>query len=507
MTYFKVEEISKKFENTIALNNVSFEIGQNQIIGLIGENGAGKSTLLKIIAGIEHSDKGLIWLKGNQIRPKDYADATAKGITMVFQEQSLVPNIKVYENLFLANEKIFESFKILNQKMMVRKAEEILNSVGLDYIDPQKTTGSYDFSSRQMIEIAKAITIPTVLGIKDPLILFDEPTASLNHNEVEVLFEKMRLLKTRATMIFVSHRLEEIKKICDTIIIFKDGMLIDTVSPEMDEAEIHRLMVGRKRDSEFYKEQEQLDCSCGINGMAVEGLTKRNMFEDVTFQIKQGEILGIGGVLGCGKSELGKVLSGYIKPDAGRIIYDNLENSYSSVSKAIQHGIGYVPSERHKEGVILSMSIKWNLTLAALEKIYYNFFPFINHKSEKNKVQHFCGELKIKSSSINSEVSKLSGGNQQKVVIGKWLFADLNVLILDNPTRGVDVGAKEEIYTIIRELVKNKKISIILITDDLLELIGLSNRILIMKDKKIVQFIDAPANNKPDESAIVQYMV
>lgn len=505
-SYFEMNNVSKRFDNTVALSNINLTIDQNQIVGLIGENGAGKSTFLKIIAGIERSDTGTVWFKGKQIRPKNYADAVSMGITMVFQEQALVPNIRVYENLFLANEHLFERCKILQKKVMIRRAEEVFSSMGLEYIDPRKPTSFYDFSTRQMIEIARAISIPQILGFDNPLILLDEPTASLNHDEVDLLFEKVSLLKDRATVIFVSHRLEEVKKISDSILVFKDGIFVDRVSPTLAESEIHKLMVGRERDVMFYREQDQLE-EHSEEVMKVENLSRRNEFEDVTFQLKKGEILGFGGVLGCGKSDLGRCLSGYTRADSGHIIYNGKKNSYRSIHSAIRQGIGYIPAERHRESIILSMSIKWNMTLSRIEKLYSKFLPFINFKKERVETKHYIKELNVKTKSEKESIDRLSGGNQQKVVMGKWFFAQSDLLILDNPTRGVDVGAKYEIYTILRDLVKNKNMSIILISDDLLELIGISNRILLMKDKKIVKTIDSPSNNKPSERDIVQYMV
>lgn len=507
MTYFKADGISKRYGKTIALDDVTFKFESGQIVGLIGENGAGKSTLLKIISGIEQADRGHVFINDKIVAPKNYAHSASLGITMVFQEQSLIPNIKVFENLLLSHEHLFEKFKILNKGRMIEKAKEILESVDLGYIDPTKTTDSYNFSTRQMIEIARAIAVPSVLGIKHPLILFDEPTASLNHDEVEILFEKMRLLKDRSTIIFVSHRLEEIRKICDTIVVFKDGKVVDTISPDTTESDIHKLMVGRIRNNEFYKEDEQIDDLNKKSAFSAKNLSKNKMFENVSFDVSEGEILGIGGVLGCGKSELGKVLAGYYKKDAGEIFRYGQQINYSSISKAIKKGIGYIPAERHKDGIILPMSIKWNLTLAAVKDICYRSTKILNYRLEKNIAQKYCSDLNIKMKNIESQASDLSGGNQQKVVIGKWLFACPKVLILDNPTRGVDVGAKEEVYSIIRELIKKEKMPIILITDDLLELIGLSNKILIMKDKKINQLVEAPRWNKPKEDQIVRFMV
>ena len=505
-SYFKTVGLSKRFDNTVALDDINLTFDMNQVVGLIGENGDGKSTFLKIVAGIERSDKGYFIFKGKQISPKSYSDAVSMGITMVFQEQALVPNLLVYENLFLANEYLFEKFKVLQKREMIRKAEEVFASVGLEYINPKKVTSSYSFHTRQMIEIARAMNIPQILGIENPLVLLDEPTASLNHNEVDTLFEKVNILKKTATVVFVSHRLDEVKSISDSILVLKDGCLIDRVKPDLDENEIHKLMVGRDRDVKFYRENEQReDLSKEI--MSVKNLSRKNDFENVSFELREGEILGIGGVLGCGKSELGKCLLGFTRSDSGSISYLGKEKNYRSVNESIKQGIGYVPAERHRESIILSMSVKWNMTLSKINKLYTKFLAILDLKKEKREVRRFVEDLNIKLRNIRDPISQLSGGNQQKVVIGKWLFADLKMLILDNPTRGVDVGAKYEIYTILRELVKKSNMSIILITDDLLELIGMSNRILIMKDKKVVKTIKSNIEDKPSENEVVKYMV
>jgi ribose transport system ATP-binding protein len=499
--------LSKKYGNTVALDNVDIKIHQGEIVGIIGENGAGKSTLLKLISGIQKPDKGDIYFYDKKIKPNNYNEATKIGISMVFQEQALIPNLKVYENIFISHEKRYERFGVVDQAKMAEQAREILNFMGLKNINPHKVIIDYNFSTRQMIEIARAISIPRMLGIEHPLILLDEPTASLSLQEIELLFEKMKFLKEYASMIFVSHRLSEVRRICDRIYVFKDGKNIQEISPHVSEEKIHQLMVGRERDQEFYKEYLQNTNISNEPILRVENLTKKGFYENINLSLNKGEIVGIGGVLGCGKNELIRTIAGIIKPDQGSIYLDNKKTNFKSIKDAIHNGIGYVPSERHREGIILFQPVKWNLTLCFLERFFLKYLKILDLSSEKRITESYIKTLNIKTPSMNSLAYDLSGGNQQKVVIGKWLFSKLDILLLDNPTRGVDVGAKEEIYEIIRNLVMEKNISIILVTDDLLELIGLSNSIILMKDGKITKKIDAPSKQKPMEQELVKYIV
>lgn len=506
-TICSVKGITKKFGNTIALKNIDLTINKGEILGIIGENGAGKSTLLKVLTGIQQPNAGSITFHGKEIKPKNYFEAVLLGITMVFQEQALVPNLKVYENLLLSQEKRFEKYGILRQKQMIKYAKEILEFMELDDINPENNINYYDFSTRQMIEIAKAISIPRILGINGPLILFDEPTTSLSYKEVEKLYEKMKKIQSFASMIFISHRLNEVKQFCDRLYVFKDGENVTELSPDTSEESIHELMVGRKRDKQFYKEYLQNDDYSNEVILKVENLSRGGSYKNVNFTLRKGEILGVGGVLGCGKNTLGRTIAGITKQDKGEIFFENRLLNFKHIKNAINEGIGFIPAERHSDGIILYMPISWNITLTAIEKIMDKFLPFLNLTKENNIVRNCFKSLRIKSPGIKVYPAQLSGGNQQKVVIAKWLIADLKILILDNPTRGIDVGAKEEIYELIRNLAIEKQLSIILITDDLLELIGLSNKIIIMKNGEITNTIDSLSNNKPSEEELVKYMV
>jgi ribose transport system ATP-binding protein len=499
------ENITKSFPGVLALDNVSIEVKQGEIIGIAGENGAGKSTLLNIIAGIYQPDSGQLFLRTKLYSPLNYQQANRNGVFMVFQEQGLVPSLYVYENLFLANEGSFITKGILNKKRMIKEAADAMESLNLK-IDPTKLTWNYSFHERQMIEISKAFTLAKILEIEMPLILLDEPTSGLSDAEIATLFDKVKEYSERASFLFISHRLSELIELCDRLYIFKDGKNIESLSTEhTSEADIHEYMVGRKRESEFYREDLQIR-STGKEIFAVNGLMKEDAFSDVTFGLNRKEILGIGGIVGCGKTELGICLAGIEKLDRGSITIEGYDIHKVTLQNMMKRGVGYVPGDRKNEGIIGYLPVNWNVTLPSIPDIVLNGLPLLNIKRENEITRTFVSKFKIKTPRITTMCYSLSGGNQQKVLMAKWVAKNLKVIILDNPTRGIDVGAKEEIYKILRDLVE-QGLSIILITDDLLELIGLSNRIVIMKDGIITNEFESPPENKTTENELVKYMV
>lgn len=503
--YFKIEGLTKEFPGIKALDNIDLEIKEKEVLGLAGENGAGKSTLLGIIAGILKMDKGNMWIRGQKYCPENYNDANKNGVFMVFQEQGLVPSIYAFENLFLGHEKHFTKFGIINKSEMMRKSTKEIEKLGLE-INLNKLTRDYSFQQRQMLEIAKAFILAKTLNINLPLILLDEPTSGLNDSEINILFKKIHDLKDKATFIFVSHRLNELVHFCDRICILKDGKkTIILNKKDCDNDTIHEYMVGRKKRNNFYAENLQIKKDTEIV-FSTKKLEKNGKFKNVSFNIKGREILGIGGVIGCGKDSLGKCLIGLDKLDKGEIFIWNKKINKVNLQNMLDKGVGYVPRDRKEEGIIGYLSIKWNITLPSIKNICWKKLPLLNKKKEDQIAKEYIKKFAIKAKSINDLCCNLSGGNQQKVLISKWVAKNLRILILDNPTRGIDVGAKEEIYKIIRKLTV-EGLSIILITDDLLELIGLSNKILIMKDGQITSSIDVSLKNKPKEKEIVRYMV
>jgi ribose transport system ATP-binding protein len=504
----EVEGLTKRFGATLALDDVSLTFSAGEVLGLIGENGAGKSTLLKCLCGIHTADHGVIRMRGEEVRPRNYREATTLGISMVFQEQALVPNLSVAENIFLSHEERFEASGVLQFDAMAREAAQALAEMHLEGVDPRRQISEYSFATRQLVEIAKALTIPRMLGVDVPLILLDEPTSALSPTEAELLFERIRALSDRAAIVFVSHRLSELKAICDRMYVLKDGRVsADVRSADVSESEIHELMVGRKRDAEFYKETRQLTVGDGADvALAVRGLSLDGELDDVSFEVRAGEIIGIGGVVGCGKATVGRVLAGLERRYGGEISVNGRTRALSSVRAALSAGIGYLPAERHLEGLLLYFSVRWNIALPLLEGVTPSALHPIDDRAEKDRAAQIVERLRIKPPSVDALIHELSGGNQQKVVLGKWLARELPILVLDNPTRGVDVGAKEEIYEVLREVAADG-VTIVLITDDLLELIGLSNRILVMREGRVTHDVDAPADDKPSEVDLVRHMV
>ncbi|MBN2049704.1 MAG: sugar ABC transporter ATP-binding protein [Spirochaetales bacterium] len=503
--FFEIENVSKQFPGVQALENVDIKIKKNEILGLAGENGAGKSTMMKIIAGVYYRDNGYMRFNGEDYNPKNYREATSMGISMVFQEQNLVPNLFGYENIFLSHEEHFiGKNRVLNKKKMIERTHHHFDQFGLD-ANPTKPVASYSFHQRQLLEILRAFIISELYGIDSPLILLDEPTAALSEKERELLFSKIAEYSSRATFCLISHRLSEMMTHCDRIVVLKDGRNAGEVDPrEASVKDLHSMMVGREFSGDTYQVSVQKDELSEKNALAVENLNHAGRYEDVSFSLKRGEILGIGGLVGCGKKELGKDVYGIEEFDSGRVYVGDSPVDKVTIPSMVKRKIGYIPAERKGFGIIEYLPVGWNLTLPSIF-ILKSRIGTLSKEKEKRMIEKYIDEFSIKAKAGDMCFS-LSGGNQQKVVLAKWIARKLDILILDNPTRGIDVGAKEEIYSLMRAIVR-EGVSIIMITDDLLELIGLSNRIIIMKEGKITNQREAGKDNKPTEKELVQYMV
>lgn len=498
----EVRNISKSFPGVKALDGVDLAVKPNEIVGLVGENGAGKSTLLKILIGAYQPDEGDLVIRGEEVHIRSVKDAEDHGLAMVFQEQSLLPNLSVRENIFLGNEEQFTRLGMINWGKMDKEAKRQLEKVDLD-VNPTAYTGDLKFATRQMVELAR------VMSLEDrtqhaPIIILDEPTTVLEKNEIDLLFERIRSLKERASIIFVSHHLDEILELTDRVYVFKDGRKVaDRVTNETSERELHQLMVGRELKGEYYRQSKQITPTDQVV-MSIQGLTKEGQYEDFTLDLHQGEIIGLSGVMGSGREEVCRTVAGIIKPDQGQIIINGHPLKLGSPSESITSGIGYVPQDRGVEGLVLYLSIGPNITLPDLSSVIKR--GFLSHKGERELAESWIDRMVIKTPSAEALCLNLSGGNQQKVVLAKWLASKVKVFVLDHPTRGVDVGAKEEVYELIRELA-SQGISFLLIADTLEETIGLSNLILTMKDGHITQRIEAPSDNKPQPVDLIQHMM
>ncbi|MCJ7537897.1 MAG: sugar ABC transporter ATP-binding protein [Anaerolineales bacterium] len=498
----EVRNISKSFPGVKALDQVDLGVKPNEIVGLVGENGAGKSTLLKILIGAYQPDEGEFFIRGQVVKVKSVKEAEDRGLAMVFQEQSLLPNISVRENLFLGNEEQFLRFGVINWKQMDREAKRLLEKVELD-INPSAYTADLKFATRQMVELARVMSLEDRTN-HQPIVILDEPTTVLEKNEIDLLFQRIRSLKERASIIFVSHHLDEILELTDRVYIFKDGRNVaDRQTSETSESELHHLMVGRELKGEYYRLSKQITPADHVV-MSIQNLTKEGQYDDFSLDLHKGEIIGLAGVLGSGREEVCRTIAGLVNPDQGQILINNQPLSPGSPSESIKAGIGYVPQDRGVEGLVLYLSIGPNITLPDMSSVIKR--GFLSHKKEKELAESWIDRMAIKTPSANALCLNLSGGNQQKVVLSKWLASKVQVFVLDHPTRGVDVGAKEEVYELIRDLA-SQGISFLLIADTLEETIGLSNVILTMKDGQITQRIEAPSDNKPQPIELIQHMM
>ncbi|NWO18448.1 ribose ABC transporter ATP-binding protein RbsA [Leptotrichia sp. oral taxon 223] len=473
----ELKGVTKTFPGVIALDNVDFRVYKGRIMALAGENGAGKSTLMKVITGIYTKDKGEIVYKGKNINFSGITDSIEAGIGIIHQELNLLPELSIMENIFLGRE-IVNSIGKIDYKVMKMETLTILEKLGVDY-DPYTKVGKLSIAEQQMVEIAK------VLSQNAKLIIMDEPTDALTEKETEKLFKIIKELKeSGAGIVYISHRLKEIFEICDDITIFRDGKYIDEKEvSDIDENQLIELMVGRKLENYFPRDEIEL----GDEILEIKNISNKYV-HDVSFKLKKGEILGISGLVGAGRTELCKTLMGSIKKDSGEIILNRKNLKINSEEEALKQHLFYVSEDRKKDGLILGMSVKENMSLSAIRR-FENKFLKINFKKEEKLVDSYISKFKIKTPGMEQLIKNLSGGNQQKIAIGKALMTEPEILILDEPTRGIDVGAKRDIYLLINEL-KKTGISIILISSEMPEIIGLSDRILVMSNGKITAEFD-----------------
>ncbi|MFO7316993.1 MAG: sugar ABC transporter ATP-binding protein [Bacilli bacterium] len=464
--------ISKAFNGNAVLKNVQFNLKDGEIHALMGENGAGKSTLMKILGGIHSNDAGEIKVDGQPVHFKSPKDAEKHGIVIIHQELNILPDLTVAENLFLGKEKTF-GFGILKNKEMDQEAQELLAKLGLD-IHPKTRAGDLSVGKQQIIEIAKAI------ASNAKYIIMDEPTAALTDREIRTLFETIRELKAKGiSFVYISHRMEEIFSICDRITILRDGQYVGERNiPETNFDEIVAMMVGRELGERFPERKAEI----GDVKLEVQNLTVKGLFENVSFNVRKGEVVGMAGLMGAGRTEVAETIFGYRRAHGGDILIDEKKVSIKTPIDAMKHKIGYVTEDRKTKGLVLDFSIQENVSLANLKKVSSS--GVVNKEKETSLVNQYIQQLKIRTSSPKQSAKSLSGGNQQKVVLAKWLGTEPEVLILDEPTRGVDIGAKKEIYQIINDLAQ-AGVAILMISSELPEIIGMADRVLVMHEGKI----------------------
>lgn len=504
--FFEARGLTKSFGGGPVLADVGFVVPNNAVVSFVGENGAGKSTLFNILSGVVRADSGSMWLQGEEYKPTDYGQALAKGVSRVFQEQALVPNVPVCENLVLGQDAAFYKAGFIDYRSMVQAGQMIVDEAGID-VDVRRKCNSYDFSRRQAIEIARACIAPTILGgVDHPLILLDEPTSALDRRDEDAFFRLLDKVRKRASVIFVSHRLSEVVAVSDIIYVLKDGRIVTKINGcDADEKTLHGLMVGRDRVADHYCETSQLLIKDEQVVLDVQHLSCPGHYEGINLKVREGEIVGIGGLLDSGKSSLGKGIAGVEPPPSGKVALLGKEGVRPDICSFVNEGLGYVPAERLLEGIISPQFLIWNLTIPSAD-MYSNRFGIWRRRAEVRAATRFIEKLAIRSGHPRQLLMNLSGGNQQKVVLARWIQRRLRVLVLDNPTRGVDAGAKEEIYRLLRELT-HQGVAILLITDELLELIGMSNRIIILQNGRISGEYDATVDAKPTERELVAAML
>ncbi|ADQ08047.1 ABC transporter related protein [Caldicellulosiruptor hydrothermalis 108] len=482
----EVRNIDKYFGPVKVLNNVCLEIYKGEVRGLVGENGSGKSTLSSIIAGILQADGGKMFLKGNIYNPKSMIDAQTHGIGMVVQELGTVSNITVAENIFLGKVNNFKRFGIVDRKKLYKSAKEILERVGITDIDPAIPINFLNFEDRKLIEFAK------VVDENLELLILDETTTALSQKGREIVYDLVQKLKSQnKSVLLISHDLDEIMKVCDTLTVLRDGNVITELpKQEFEENKIKQYMIGREIKGHYYRPDAEGSHEEEVV-LKIKNLTTFRGVKNLSFEVHKGEILGIGGLSHCGMHELGRALFGAEKVLTGRVIHCKTGQEIKSPFAAMKLNIGYVSKDRDKESLVLADSIKNNIVAAGYDKVTTGKY-FIFPKTENKYVDEQIESLRIKCTSRNQYVQYLSGGNKQKVALGKWLARDPDILIVDCPTRGVDVGVKASIYQILYQMKKEGK-TIIMISEELPELIGMCDRIIILKDgRKTGEFKRSP---------------
>jgi ribose transport system ATP-binding protein len=494
--------VSKAFAGVQALDRVSVEVRPGEVVGLVGENGAGKSTLIRILAGVYRPDSGTLALDGKPLTLASPRDANLHGIGIVFQEQSLLANLTVAENIYLGQEKEFSRWGVILWPALRAAAKRQLEKVQLN-IDPATRTSHLSFAERQMVELAKALALEERTE-RHLVILLDEPTSVLEQREIDILFERVRALRSRASFVFVSHRLDEVLQISDRVYVMKDGKVVtEKPAAETSVPELHRLMVGRELHSEYYREARQQPPTANV-AMQAERLAVPGAYRNVDFTLREGEILGIAGVIGSGREELTRTLFGFLPHSTGKLVVAGKTVRLTSPDQAAALGIGYIPRERRVEGLVLTLPIVPNITLASLRTVMQA--GTIQSGKERRLAETWVEKLRVRTPGVDALCLNLSGGNQQKVVLAKWMNASSRVLIFDHPTRGLDVGAKEEVYDLMRTL-SEQGIAMVLTADTLEETIGLSHSILVMRDGEVTARFDAMPGSKPAQVDLIRHMV
>ena len=464
--------IDKSFGSNQVLKQAGFTLESGEVHALMGENGAGKSTLMKILTGVYTKDAGTVLVDGKEVNYKNPQEAEKAGIVFIYQELNVMFDLTVEENLFMGKE-IHGKFGICDKKAMQKKAQEALNTLGVN-ISPKTVMSELSVGQQQMVEICKALMADA------KVIIMDEPTAALTQSETVALFKVIESLRKKGvSMVYISHRMEEIFELCDRITVLRDGSYIGVKNiPETNMNEIVKMMIGR----EIGERYPSRDVKIGKEVLKVKGLTRKGTFHDVSFSVRAGEVLGVSGLMGAGRTEIMQAIFGNLSYENGTIEIDGKEVKISNPRQAMEHGIGFITEDRKTEGLMLDKSIRENISLCNLGRISKSFV--VSKEAEKDMVEEAIKELHIKCFGPFHECNNLSGGNQQKVVLAKWILTNPKILILDEPTRGVDIGAKKEIYSIINKLAA-QGVAIIMVSSELPEVLGMSDNIMVVREGEV----------------------
>ena len=472
------EGVRKEFPGVVALDDVSFRLKRGSVHALMGENGAGKSTLMKILAGIYQPDRGTVRLKGAEIELNSPLDALENGIAMIHQELNLMSYMTVAENIWIRREPL-NRFGFIDHAEMRRRTADLFHRLNIS-IHPETPVGELSVANRQMVEIAKAVSY------ESDVLIMDEPTSALTEREVEHLFQIIRDLRAQGIgIVYITHKMNELFEIADEFSVFRDGKYIGThASSDVTRDDIIRMMVGREITQMFPKE----DVPLGEVVLSVKNLTLDGVFHDVSFEVRAGEILGVAGLVGSGRSNVAETLFGVTPASSGEIAIDGKAVAIDSPTEAIRHRMAFLTEDRKDTGCLLILNVLENMQLAVLQDRYVRN-GFVQQSSLSADCEEMCRKLRVKTPSMDERIENLSGGNQQKVLIGRWMLTDPRILILDEPTRGIDVGAKAEIHRLVTEMTR-KGVAVIMISSEMPEVLGMSDRIMVMHEGRVTGFLD-----------------